>query len=185
MFFNKEKIYMGSFIRGIASEILAIKPYTFADYLQNDTDEILSQEEFEAFNEQIPLLQNLILFAIMLEAVNNGKINYSPLDLGMTYAKAFSLAAEDHNIPLEEVNSLYDKLLSEMNEYLGYLVDVSDEEFAKNSYGTYMCMYFGSRFSFPADNYDKRTKYVILVNNQKKIMQGYFKEKLSRVKIIG
>lgn len=185
MFFNKEKIYMGSFIRGMLGVILAKQTYTFEDYLKNDPNELLSEEEFDAFTQQLPLFRNLLIFALLQEAIATGRINYPSDNLGITFINGFALVAEDNNYSVEKIESTQKELASELDAYLGYLQNISDEDLSSNSYVVHICMYFGERFTSNSFDIDKQGTYVALINGQKRVIKEYFEDVIKKVKIIG
>jgi hypothetical protein len=208
MLFGREKMYLGSFIRGLCSETIQSPNYSYTDYLREDPERGLSDEEFSTFTDNLLDLRLMLLFALLMDKSSTGKIKVSSIDLGRTFSHALVLAFQDNNLSKENAIEQVKRINGEVDNLFDYLETIPSENNLSNS-EVAVCMYYSSKLSKSAPKPTKpqykmgewedmeedyalealrqlkiEGTYVALVNAVRKSVKNYFDNTLKKVKII-
>ncbi|HEY5561249.1 MAG TPA: hypothetical protein VIK72_05735 [Clostridiaceae bacterium] len=188
MLFGKEKMYFGTFCREISSDIIQMPTYSYENYLQEDNQRILTKDEYEAFNNELPNFRLILFFAGVLQKLNEGFIkNITSIKMGKTFGQALKLAYEDNKFSEEEITLKLDFFINDMNNFLEYLETKDEEKIKKEGFMFHASMYFSTKFdSFKNNNKDntKHGIFIALTNNNRKIIKKYFEGSFKKVKFI-
>ena len=188
MFFGKEKMHLGSFCRIICSDVIQLQSLSYEKYLQSDNQQILSKDEYEAFNNELPNYRILLLVSGVLQKSSEGKIPYDSEEIGKIFVQALKLAYDDNNYSEEQTMEKVNLFVSDGEEFFDYLETIGDKEISDKDLMFHASMYFTKKFKTFAnmknDNYNKQGTFVALTNNNRKIIKDYFGTSFKKVKIL-
>jgi len=191
MLFGKEKMYLGSFCRGMFSKIITIPIQSYEDYLENDEYKGLTSDEYAEFCKRLPSFRNALICAAVNQKVAEGKIKCSDTALGTTLLTALQYAYEDNNYSDEEITEGLDSTLIRLEDLSRHvetvLITMSDSEFLREGYMFHACKSFAATFDdFVEDRLDphKHGPLVCITNNNKNLIQDYFEGCFKKVSII-
>lgn len=187
MLFSKEKMYLGSFCRVLCSDIIQLPNVSYENHLQADSQDGLTKEEYEAFNNQLPNFRILLLASGILQKSSEGKIKQTSEEIGKVFVQALKLAYEDNNYSKEDVNQKLDTYLAEIEDFVSYLDSVDEEKVNKEGLISCASVYFLKKFDafMNSDkNFDKHGTFSALINCNRKLIKNYFESAFKKVNIL-
>ena len=190
MIFKKDKIYIEAFTRMTFGDIIKLPIPTYVEYLDTDLQKVLTENEFTLFSSQLLCLRLLLLYSEFLQKKLEGKIKLDDEYLGHIQGKALYLAFTDNNYSKEDIETLINKFLFEIENLCNYLEQIQRVEILEKGYSYHICMFFSERFKtiVTKENYEENiNKYSIIIsyiNNNKKIVNQYFEYIYRKVKLL-
>jgi hypothetical protein len=178
--FGKARMYLGSFCRGIAGEVIASTTHE----LDFDSSGHFTQAEKEALHDALHHFKLLCILIKIMEKGMAGKIKKSNEEIGQDFMEALGLAyADNHDNGVEKVAE-FEELFQ---GFVKYSETILEHDLAKDGLGFYACVYFTEKFVPKRDNEKESARFRIISEIAFywfKTLDKYFEDTFKKIKLI-
>lgn len=171
----REQKNLGSFIRVICSDIIQGPSYSYADYLSEDPQQVLSEEEYTVFVDNMLYLRLMLFYALLIGETD--KVKISTTDLDKTFDYALHLALQDNKMSKEDAALQVTIFARELENFYNYLDTLPKEILSKGVSTVHVCMYYAFKLCRPSMyGTDTEVTYVALINAVQRSVKNYFEK---------
>jgi hypothetical protein len=144
---------------------------TYVDYLRNDKEQILSKDDFEAFNNNIVFYRILFLYTELSQKRFEGKFVIDAEKFGNVFVHGlFDAYFYDAGYSKEEALSVINEFSKIIEDFTNSLSDNDNESIKKNGFSYCSFTYILNTLSYPgSSNY---STYVALCMNNYRLVKG-------------
>jgi hypothetical protein len=183
MFFKKDPMQLGAYIRSLCIEIIQMKVLNYNDYLKDDPEKVLIESKFNIYKNKILELRLFLLTTKLFEILFLKKIKFDSVEFGKIMSNAYVIALEkDNEFSNEATNKLIENNLLKMDQYSNFF----EEHISRKDFFNKSCVFESLelfKIVTPKDTKEEGT-YVALINQQRKIIKYLVDNSFKKIKII-
>lgn len=190
MLFRKEKISLSTFTLTVCSDIISLKALTYDDYLAQDPEKALNNDEFNLFNDNVLFLKLLLLTSLLDFERCHDRLIIDVEKFGYIMGQSVYNACLHNNYSKNDCNTITRKYLEILDLYSNEAPDIMKKSIQlkniSNHYIYSTCVFFTNYLLSLIDNtkYDKGGTISALVKNNRDIIIDHFNRCMKRVKLV-
>lgn len=180
MLFGKEKMSYGAYCCYLFLEIFQIEDSNYDQYLATDDERILSETEFNQFNDQIFDFRIILGLSGLFEKKDQGKIKLPEHEAMRIASQAIGTCLRHEKYDEEYITNKLDYYYDYFYEFIDYVInnDSSDNDDAF----FHAAMFFSKKFPTPT-NLKKNSIYAAITNNNRRLVKDLFNRTFNNVKL--
>lgn len=119
---KKEKMKLVEYIYHTANSILNMEKVTYEMYLRNDSEKILSKEDFAHYSNNELNIRLCLLDGFLNDKMLNNKLRIDQFGYGYALSKGVAMALENNGYDNSSIIIIIDELRKDLDGYKDYII---------------------------------------------------------------